>query len=133
MPSKTANNMTNMIGQHYGLVEDWLKLSSFWLLLYVSILNDRAIIAFLRVFVMASTQLANKMADKMFKLKIHPMTGFQCKSLSWMVELFMVPIFVILERVSIQDDQQDDQKYAQVEDWSKLNGVLILLQVYLEW
>ena len=33
-----------------------------------------------------------------------------------MVELFMVPIFVILERVSIQDDQQDDQEYVQVED-----------------
>ena len=65
----------------------------------------------------------------MFKLKIHPVFGFQCQSLSWMVELFMVPIFVILEKVSIQCDQHDDQKYAQVEDWSKLNGVLILLQV----
>ena len=66
------------------------------------------------------------MTDIMFNLKIHPMLICQCKSLSWVVEL---PIFVILERVSIQDDQQDDQKYAQVEDWPKLNGVLILLPV----
>ena len=41
----------------------------------------------------------------------------------------MVPIFVILERESIQEDQQDDQKYAQVEDWSKVRDSWFLLQM----